>query len=129
MTIMARQFHLRSRPEGLPQADNFELVEQDLHEKVTIIGAGKLGFPDVALLAFSLGCDLIHVAREAMLSVGCIQAQRCHSGHCPTGVATQSRWLMRGLVPTEKAGRLANYVVTLRKESSYDSWGRLRGAG
>ena len=93
-----------------------ELVEQDLHEKVTIIGAGKLGFPDVALLAFSLGCDLVHVAREAMLSVGCIQAQRCHSGHCPTGVATQSRWLMRGLVPTEKAGRLANYVVTLRKE-------------
>jgi glutamate synthase domain-containing protein 2 len=29
------------------------------------------------------------VAREAMLAIGCIQAQRCHTNHCPTGVATQ----------------------------------------
>src|SRR5439155_26027591 len=55
-------------------------------------------------------------AREAMLSIGCIQAQRCHTGHCPTGVATQNRWLMRGLDPTLKSARLANYLLTLRKE-------------
>jgi glutamate synthase domain-containing protein 2 len=36
------------------------------------------------------GCDMINVAREAMLSIGCIQAQECHTGNCPTGVATQS---------------------------------------
>ena len=80
------------------------------------IGWGKLGFPETALLAMTLGCDLINVAREAMLSIGCIQAQRCHTGHCPTGVATQNRWLMRGLDPTLKAARLANYLATLRKE-------------
>ena len=40
---------------------------------------------------------MINVAREAMLAIGCIQAQRCHTGHCPTGVATQNHWLMRGL--------------------------------
>ena len=51
-----------------------------------------------------------------MLAVGCIQAQRCHTGHCPTGVATQSRWLTRGLDPTDKAVRLANYVAGLRGE-------------
>jgi hypothetical protein len=51
-----------------------------------------------------------------MLSIGCIQAQRCHTGHCPTGVATQSRWLMRGLDPTLKSARLANYLATLRKD-------------
>ena len=51
-----------------------------------------------------------------MLSIGCIQAQRCHTGHCPTGVATQNRWLMRGLDPTLKSARMANYVTTLRKE-------------
>ncbi|MDH3733364.1 MAG: FMN-binding glutamate synthase family protein [Gemmatimonadota bacterium] len=80
------------------------------------IGSGKLGFPESALLAFSFGCDMIAVAREAMMAVGCIQAQRCHTGHCPTGVATQSKWLMRGLDSTSKAARLANYIVTLRKE-------------
>ena len=59
---------------------------------------------------------MINVGREAMLSIGCIQAQRCHTGHCPTGVATQHPWLMRGLDPTLKSARLANYLVTLRKE-------------
>jgi len=91
-------------------------AEQGVHTEVVFAGAGKLGFPDSALHAFALGCDLIQVGREAMLAVGCIQAQRCHTGHCPTGVATQSRWLMGGLDPTEKSARLANYVATLRKE-------------
>ena len=50
------------------------------------------------------------------MSLGCIQAQRCHTGRCPVGVATQSQWLMRGLDPELKAARLANYIVTFRKE-------------
>ena len=91
-------------------------IEADLNEKIVFVGAGKLGFPETALLAFGLGCDMINVGREAMLAIGCIQAQRCHNGHCPTGVATQNRWLMSGLDPTHKASRFANYVVTLRKE-------------
>jgi glutamate synthase (ferredoxin) len=92
------------------------LADEGVHEDVVFIGSGKLGFPETGLLALAMGCDLLNVAREAMLAIGCIQAQRCHSGHCPTGVATQNRWLMRGLDPTDKAARLANYLVTLRKE-------------
>jgi hypothetical protein len=95
-----------------------------MHEKVVFIGSGKLGFPQQAMLALALGCDLINVAREAMLSIGCIQAQECHTGHCPTGVATQSEWLMGGLDPTLKAARLANYLITLRKEML--PWARVR---
>ena len=91
-------------------------AEQGVHDRVTFIGSGKLGFPETALFAFALGCDMVNIAREAMLAVGCIQAQRCHTGHCPTGVATQNKWLVRGLDPTLKAARLANYVITLRKE-------------
>jgi glutamate synthase (ferredoxin) len=92
------------------------LAERCVHEKVVMIGSGKLGFPGTGLLALGLGCDMINVAREAMLAIGCIQAQECHTGHCPTGVATQSKWLMRGLDPTLKSARLANYLMTLRKE-------------
>ena len=80
------------------------------------IGSGKLGFPEDALLAMAMGCDMINIGREAMLAVGCIQAQICHTGKCPTGVATQNKWLMRGLDPTDKGARLANYLITLRKE-------------
>lgn len=87
-----------------------------LSQRVVFIGSAKLGFPMDALFAFGLGCDMVSVAREAMISIGCIQAQRCHTGHCPAGVATHNKWLMRGLDPTLKAARLANYVVTLRHE-------------
>ncbi len=59
---------------------------------------------------------MINIAREAMLSIGCIQAQRCETNRCPTGVATQSKWLMRGLDPEVKSHRFANYVTVLRKE-------------
>ncbi len=91
-------------------------AERGMHHHVVFNGSGKLGFPEQVLFAFALGCDLVAVAREAMLAIGCIQAQRCHTGHCPTGIATQNRWLMRGLDPTLKSARLANYIVTLRKE-------------
>ena len=93
-----------------------EFFERGLQNNLLFVGAGKLGFPANGTLSFALGCDMIHVAREAMMAIGCIQAQRCHTGHCPAGVATQNRWLMRGLDPTHKGPRLANYVVTLRKE-------------
>jgi glutamate synthase (ferredoxin) len=91
-------------------------TEHGLHQRIVFIGSGKLGFPEAAVFAFALGCDTINVAREAMLSIGCIQAQRCHTNHCPTGVATQNPWLARGIDPTLKAARLANYIMTLRKE-------------
>ncbi len=91
-------------------------AERNLQDKIVFIGSGKLGFPQQALLALGLGCDMINVAREAMLSIGCIQAQECHTGFCPTGIATQNPWLVRGLDPTDKSARLANYLITLRKE-------------
>lgn len=91
-------------------------AREGLAEDVVFIGSGRLGFPDSALFAFALGCDMVNVAREAMLSIGCIQAQRCHTGRCPTGVATQSRWLMHGLDPELKSSRAANYLVALRAE-------------
>ena len=85
-------------------------------EHVVFVGAGRLGFPDAALHALALGCDMVNVGREAMLAIGCIQALRCHTGRCPTGVATQSRWLMHGLDPDLKNARAANYLVALRAE-------------
>ena len=91
-------------------------AEAHLHEAVVFAGSGKLGFAPDAMVAMAMGVDLINVGREAMMAVGCIQAQRCHSGHCPTGVATQSKWLTRGLDPADKSVRVANYVTGLRSE-------------
>jgi len=91
-------------------------AEAGLHHDVVFIGSGKLGIPENALLAMALGCDLVNVGRTAMFALGCVQAQRCHTGRCPTGVATQSPWLQRGLDPELKSVRVANYIATLRFE-------------
>lgn len=91
-------------------------ASRGLAEDVVFVGSGRLGFPDAALFAFALGCDLVSAGREAMMAIGCIQAQRCHTGRCPTGVATQNRWLMRGLDPGVNCHRAANYVLALRAE-------------
>jgi len=91
-------------------------LQAGLADDVVFIGSGMLGFPDRAIVGFAMGCDLINVAREAMLSIGCIQAQKCHTGHCPSGVATHNRWLQRGVVPGVNAARFAAYVNAFRTE-------------
>jgi glutamate synthase (ferredoxin) len=87
-----------------------------LADDIVWIGSGKLGFPDRAVVAFSLGADLINVARETMLSIGCIQAQKCHTGDCPAGVTTQKWWLERGMVPEVGARRCQGYIESFRNE-------------
>ena len=91
-------------------------AEEGLHHDVVFIGSGKLGIAENALLALAMGCDMVNVGRTAMFSIGCIQAQRCHTDRCPTGVATQSAWLQHGLDPALKAVRCANYMAALRFE-------------
>ena len=91
-------------------------AREGIAEDVVFVGSGKLGFPDAELFALALGCDMVNVGREAMMAIGCIQAQRCHTGRCPTGVATQSAWLTGGLDPELKAVRHATYVRALRGE-------------
>lgn len=98
-------------------SDLYKLFKQKgLTERIVFIGSGKLGFPAKAAMAFAMGADCINVAREAMMSIGCIQAQVCHTNRCPTGVATQSKWLQNGIDPTLKSERLAQYFKTFKKE-------------
>ena len=91
--------------------------DRNLCNDIVFIGSGRLGFPSEILKAFALGADVINIAREAMLSIGCIQAQECHTNHCPTGIATQRKRLYKGLDPTLKSARFGNYINTLRKET------------
>ncbi len=80
------------------------------------IGSGKLGFPDRTVVALAMGCDLVAIAREAMMSIGCIQAMACHTGHCPTGVTTMSKWRQAGLDVDRKSLRCATFIRGFRKE-------------
>ena len=106
---------------ALPWAVGFSRVyktfyEAGLSDDIVFIASGKLGLPLTATQAFAMGADMINVAREAMLAIGCLQTQKCHEDTCPTGVATQNKWLAHGLDPQQKKHRMANYVLTLRKD-------------
>lgn len=85
------------------------LVGFDVRDKIKVIASGKVtsGFGMVKRLA--LGADACYSARGMMLALGCIQALKCNSNHCPVGVATQDPKLMDGLVPSAKNVRVASF--------------------
>jgi len=87
-----------------------------LTDRIVFIGSGKLGFPAKAAMAFAMGIDVINVAREAMLSIGCIQAKVCHNNTCPSGVATQNKWLQAGINIADKSKRTHYYFKNFKKE-------------
>jgi glutamate synthase domain-containing protein 2 len=94
--------------EGLLLVHN-TLVGLNLRSKIRIGCAGKVvsAFDIARMLA--LGADWCNSARGFMFSLGCIQAQSCHTGHCPTGVATQDEQRARALVVPTKAERVYHF--------------------
>ena len=91
-------------------------LDRGITDRIVFVASGKLGFPAKAAMAFALGADIINVAREAMMSIGCIQAQSCHNNTCPTGIATQNKWLQAGINIQDKAKRVNHYFTKFRKE-------------
>lgn len=70
-----------------------------------------MGFLVVRTLA--LGADVANSARGFMLSLGCIQALKCNTNKCPTGIATTNPYLMEGLDPEDKSHRVYNFTREL----------------
>jgi len=85
------------------------LVGFDLRHKIKIFNSGKVTTGFEMLKRIALGADVIYCARGMLLSLGCIQALKCNTNHCPTGIATQNPDLVAGLVVTDKRRRAANF--------------------
>ncbi|MBV8379776.1 MAG: FMN-binding glutamate synthase family protein [Paucibacter sp.] len=94
--------------EGLRLVHN-TLVGLNLRDRVKIGCAGKVVSAfDVARM-MALGADWCNAARGFMFALGCIQAQSCHTGHCPTGVTTQDPQRQRALIVPDKAERVFRF--------------------
>lgn len=94
--------------EGLRLVHN-TLVGIGLREQIKLGASGKVisAFDMARIMA--LGADWCNSARAFMFAVGCIQAQVCHTGKCPTGVTTQDPKRQEALVVSDKSERVANY--------------------
>lgn len=99
---------------GMPLTEGLTFVHNtlrgaDLRDRVRIGASGKLIHAFDIARAFALGADWCNTARGFMFSVGCIQAQACHTNRCPTGVTTQDPLRQRALHVPEKSVRVAKF--------------------
>ncbi len=85
------------------------LLRYGLRDRIRVIASGKVLTAMSVLKMLALGADLCNSARGFMFSLGCIQALRCNTNKCPTGITTQDKLLTRGLVVTDKNERVYQF--------------------
>ncbi len=99
---------------GMPMQEGLRLVHNTLvgvglREQIRLGASGKIVSAFDIARTLSLGADWCNSARGFMFALGCIQAQACHTGHCPTGVTTQDPKRQMALVVPSKAERVRNF--------------------
>jgi glutamate synthase domain-containing protein 2 len=94
--------------DGLSFAHN-ALIGVGLRDRIRIGASGKITSAFDMARVMALGADWCNAARGFMFAIGCIQAQSCHTGLCPTGVTSPDPARQRALVVPDKAERVANY--------------------
>ena len=99
---------------GLPLTDGLmtvhnALVGTGLREMIRIGAAGKIATGSDIVKRLVQGADFTNSARSMMMAAGCIQSLRCHTNHCPTGVATQDPSRARALDVADKSARVYRY--------------------
>ena len=99
---------------GLPLTDGLTfvhnaLVGTGLRDRIRVGASGKVATGSDIVKRLAQGADYTNAARTMMFAVGCIQAQRCHTNTCPTGVATQDPRRARAIDVDDKGARVANY--------------------
>ena len=107
---------------GLPMRQALSITNKTLQkygvrEYVSLFASGKIATPADVAVAMALGADAVGIARGFLLSLGCIQALECHSGECPTGIATPNEKFQKALDVEAASDRVATYAKTLIKET------------
>ncbi|OZI48051.1 FMN-binding glutamate synthase family protein [Bordetella genomosp. 5] len=85
------------------------LIGVNLRDRIRIGASGKIITAFDMARVMAMGADWCNAARGFMFAIGCIQAQACHTGKCPTGVTTQDPLRQRALVVPDKAQRVMHF--------------------
>ena len=105
---------------GMPMIEGLTFVHNTLRgagirDQVKIGAAGKIVSAFDIARALSIGADWCNSARGYMFAIGCIQAQACHTNHCPVGVTTQDPLRQRALNVENKTTRVARFHANTLK--------------
>ncbi|MEN1727139.1 MAG: FMN-binding glutamate synthase family protein [Pseudomonadota bacterium] len=106
---------------GLRLKDSLPMVidrlkAHGLRDRIRVGCSGKRINPTEVAWALCIGADFVNSARGFMFALGCIQALQCNKNTCPAGITTHDKKLQYGLVPEDKATRVANYARNMTKE-------------
>ncbi len=106
---------------GIPIKESLPLViatleKYKMRQRIKVCASGKLISPAEVAWAYCSGADFVNSARGFMFALGCIQALQCNKNTCPTGITTHNKKLQKGLNPTNKAVRVAQYAKNMHKE-------------
>lgn len=102
--------------EGLMTVHN-ALVGVGVRDRVRIGASGKVSSGIDIVKRVIQGADYTNAARAMMQAVGCIQSQRCHTNHCPVGVATQDPKRQRALHVPTKTDRVVRYQAAVVEQA------------
>lgn len=113
---------------GMPMIEGLIFVHNALRgagirDQIRIGVAGKITSAFHIARALALGADWCNAARGYMFAIGCIQAQACHTNHCPVGVTTQDPVRQRALNVGDKSQRVYRY-----HKNTLKALGELAGA-
>lgn len=86
-----------------------KLISSGLKNQITLIASGKIASAFDIIRLMCLGADVVYSSRSMLLALGCIQALKCNTNTCPTGIATQDASLSKGLHVPTKSLRVKNY--------------------
>jgi len=113
---------------GMPMVEGLIFVHNALRgagirDQIKIGVAGKITSAFHIARALALGADWCNAARGYMFAIGCIQAQACHTNHCPVGVTTQDPIRQRALNVGDKSQRVYRF-----HKNTLKALGELAGA-
>lgn len=94
--------------EGLMLVHN-ALVGVGLRDRIRVGASGKVASGVDIVSRIIQGADFTMSARAMMFAVGCIQALKCNTNTCPTGVTTQDPARARALHVPDKTARVVNF--------------------
>lgn len=86
------------------------LRDEGLRNQASIIAAGGFRSSADVIKAIALGADAVYIGTAALIALGCTVCQKCYTGKCNWGIATQDPYLTKRLNPEIGAKRLVNLL-------------------
>ncbi|MDH7479053.1 MAG: FMN-binding glutamate synthase family protein, partial [Syntrophomonadaceae bacterium] len=92
------------------------LRAEGIRNQVSIVAAGSIRNSADVVKAIALGADAVYIGTAALVAVGCHLCQKCHTGRCNWGIATQDPWLVKRVNPEIAHRRLSNLLRAWKHE-------------